>query len=57
MWWEKVKVVKGKKGIAALLEQIRRAKVDLILTHQNASRYQYYSFLHSDSMLIIFTHS
>lgn len=38
LWWEKVKVVKGKKGVATLLEKIGRAKVDLVLAHQNASR-------------------
>ena len=38
LWWQNVKGVKGNKGVTTLVDQIGRAKADLVLAHQNASR-------------------
>jgi hypothetical protein len=37
LWWEKVKAVKGRKGISRFLDEIERAKLALVLAHQNAA--------------------
>lgn len=36
-WWEKIRVVQGKKSITKLVSEIERAKTTLLLAQQNAS--------------------